>query len=43
MQNALEKAISNLIKTGETVAGVILEPIQGEAGIILPPEGYLKK
>ena len=40
---ALEKAISNLIKTGETVAGVILEPIQGEAGIILPPEGYLKE
>ncbi len=40
---ALEKAISNLIKTGETVAGVIMEPIQGEAGIILPPEGYLKK
>ena len=28
---------------GETVAGLIVEPIQGEAGIVLPPEGYLKK
>lgn len=23
-------------------AGVLLEPIQGEAGVVLPPEGYLK-
>ncbi len=38
---AMEKAIKNLIAVGETVAGVIIEPIQGEAGIILPPEGYL--
>jgi ornithine--oxo-acid transaminase len=33
---ALEKVI-----TGNTVA-VLLEPIQGEAGIITPPQGYLK-
>ncbi|WP_379971296.1 putrescine aminotransferase [Ectobacillus sp. sgz5001026] len=28
---------------GEDVAAVILEPIQGEGGIILPPENYLKQ
>jgi putrescine aminotransferase len=40
---AAEAAIKNLIAVGETVAGMIVEPIQGEAGIILPPEGYLKQ
>lgn len=40
---AIEKAIKNLVAVGESVAGVILEPIQGEAGIIIPPAGYLKK
>ncbi|MEE4165274.1 MAG: putrescine aminotransferase [Desulfocapsaceae bacterium] len=40
---AAETAIKNLIAVGETVAGMIVEPIQGEAGIILPPEGYLKE
>lgn len=28
---------------GEDVAAVILEPIQGEGGIILPPQNYLKE
>eukprot|EP00271_Cylindrocystis_brebissonii_P001539 TRINITY_DN117_c0_g1_i1.p1 TRINITY_DN117_c0_g1~~TRINITY_DN117_c0_g1_i1.p1 ORF type:complete len:501 (+),score=78.77 TRINITY_DN117_c0_g1_i1:300-1802(+) len=27
---------------GKSIAGFILEPIQGEAGVILPPEGYLQ-
>jgi putrescine aminotransferase len=40
---ALEAAIKNLQAVGEKVAGVILEPIQGEAGVIIPPVGYLKK
>ncbi|MFI3313812.1 MAG: aminotransferase class III-fold pyridoxal phosphate-dependent enzyme, partial [Eubacteriales bacterium] len=35
------KAIKNLTAVGEKVAGFIVEPIQGEAGIIIPPAGYL--
>jgi ornithine--oxo-acid transaminase len=34
---ALEQAI------GPNTAAFLVEPIQGEAGIIVPPEGYLKK
>ena len=37
----IRKAIRNLQAVGEPVAAVILEPIQGEAGVIVPPEGYL--
>lgn len=37
----IRKAIENLQAVGEKVAGVILEPIQGEAGVIIPPDGYL--
>ena len=37
------KAIKNLIAVGEKVAAMIVEPIQGEAGIIVPPAGYLKE
>jgi len=40
---AAEAAIKNLIAVGESVAAMIVEPIQGEAGIVLPPEGYLKQ
>ncbi|MDR0885879.1 MAG: putrescine aminotransferase [Clostridiales Family XIII bacterium] len=41
--DAMEAAIKNLITVGEKVAGVILEPIQGEAGVVIPPAGYLKR
>ncbi|MFP4557727.1 MAG: ornithine--oxo-acid transaminase [Bacteroidales bacterium] len=36
--NALEKALED-----ENVVGFLLEPIQGEAGVFVPDEGYLKK
>jgi ornithine--oxo-acid transaminase len=35
--DAVEKAIT------PNTAAVLLEPIQGEAGVIMPPTGYLKK
>jgi ornithine--oxo-acid transaminase len=35
--NAMKKAI------GPKTAGVLLEPIQGEAGVIVPPVGYLEQ
>lgn len=38
---AVEKAIKSLTSVGETVAAVIVEPIQGEGGIIIPPDDYL--
>ncbi|MDR2132861.1 MAG: putrescine aminotransferase [Clostridiales Family XIII bacterium] len=41
--DALEAAVKNLQTVGEKVAAVILEPIQGEAGVVIPPAGYLKK
>lgn len=36
--DALEKALQE-----KDVAGFLVEPIQGEAGVIVPDEGYLKK
>ena len=36
--NALEKALSN-----KDVSGFLVEPIQGEAGVMVPDDGYLSK
>jgi len=36
--NALEKALKD-----KNVAGFLVEPIQGEAGVMVPDEGYLSK
>src|SRR5699024_8628349 len=30
-------------KEGENIAGFLIEPIQGEAGVYVPEEGYLRK
>lgn len=38
----MRKTIKKLVAVGEGIAAVILEPLQGEAGIILPPKGYLQ-
>lgn len=35
--NALEKAVT------KNTAAFLIEPIQGEAGIVIPPEGFMKK
>ena len=40
--DAARVAIENLEAVGEKVAGLIVEPIQGEAGVMIPPDGYLK-
>jgi len=32
-----------LKKNKDTIAAVMLEPIQGERGVIIPENGYLKK
>lgn len=35
-------ALEELLKD-KTIAGFLIEPVQGEAGVIVPDEGYLKK
>ena len=36
------EALAELLKD-KTVAGFLIEPVQGEAGVVVPEEGYLKK
>ncbi|WP_100403761.1 putrescine aminotransferase [Bacillus sp. FJAT-42315] len=39
----MRKTFEACAMVGEDVAGVILEPIQGEGGIIIPPANYLQE
>ncbi|KAF7731712.1 ornithine aminotransferase [Apophysomyces ossiformis] len=41
--NNVEDLEAVLEANGKNVAGFLVEPIQGEAGIMVPDEGYLKK
>jgi ornithine--oxo-acid transaminase len=34
-------ALNNVLKSEENIAGFLVEPIQGEAGVFVPKEGYL--
>jgi len=40
--NNLE-ALENALKNNDNIAGFLVEPIQGEAGVYVPSEGYLEK
>lgn len=35
-------ALENVLSTTDTIAGFLVEPIQGEAGAFVPDDGYLK-
>ena len=41
LANELERLIA--LHDASTIAGVIVEPISGSAGVVLPPAGYLKR
>jgi ornithine--oxo-acid transaminase len=36
-------ALENVLKSNKNIAGFLVEPIQGEAGVYVPAEGYLAK
>jgi len=36
-------ALKKVLETEKNIAGFLVEPIQGEAGVIVPDDGYLKK
>lgn len=40
---ALEQEFKKLSTVGEDIAALILEPVQGEAGAIVPPDDYLRR
>lgn len=37
------EALENVLKSNKNIAGFLVEPIQGEAGVYVPAEGYLAK
>ena len=36
------KALKDLLESDPNICGVMLEPIQGEAGVVVPDDGYLQ-
>jgi len=36
-------AIDDVLRKNKDIGGVVLEPVQGGAGVIIPPKGYLKE
>jgi 4-aminobutyrate aminotransferase len=41
--NEIEKLIFRTLAPPEDVAAIVIEPIQGEGGYVVPPPGFLKK
>ncbi len=41
--DALDREMQTLEAVGQLPAAVVLEPVQGEAGGVVPPDGYLKR
>ncbi len=39
----LEREMKKLVDLGEDIAAIILEPVQGEAGAVVPPDDYLPR
>ena len=39
----LERELKKLLDLGEDIAAIILEPVQGEAGAVVPPDDYLPR
>lgn len=37
------KALEDVLSSSKNIAGFLVEPIQGEAGVVVPDEGYLTK
>lgn len=37
------KALEEVLKNAKNITGFLLEPIQGEAGVVVPEEGFLSK
>ncbi|SHJ41866.1 ornithine--oxo-acid transaminase [Pseudozobellia thermophila] len=37
------EALESALKSNDNIAGFLVEPIQGEAGVYVPAEGYLRK
>ena len=37
------EALENVLKSSKNIAGFLVEPIQGEAGVYVPTDGYLAK